>query len=76
MKKKSKAGLAGKAKQFATLALAGCMLYCGGMQASVATLKDVFDEHYYADTYPDLKEAFGYNREASALAVFHEIRRE
>lgn len=64
MKKNSKAGLAGKAKRITAAALAGCMLYCGGMQVSAATLKDVFDEHYYADTYPDLKEAFGYNREA------------
>lgn len=31
---------------------------------TAATLKDVFDEKYYADTYPDLKAAFGYNREA------------
>ena len=30
----------------------------------VSTLKDIFDEHYYADTYPDLKAVFGYNREA------------
>lgn len=31
---------------------------------TIPTLKDVFDEHYYADKYPDLKAAFGYNREA------------
>lgn len=31
---------------------------------TVPKLKDVFDEHYYADKYPDLKAAFGYNREA------------
>lgn len=61
MTRKSKAGIA---KRFAAAALAGCMLYCGGVQANAATLKDVFDEHYYADTNPDLKEAFGYNREA------------
>lgn len=63
-KKKNKAGLTGKAKRFAALALAGCMLYCGGVQANAATLKDVFDEHYYADQYPDLKEVYGYDREA------------
>lgn len=27
-------------------------------------LKDVFDEHFYADRYPDLKAVFGYDREA------------
>ena len=27
-------------------------------------LKEIFDEHYYADLYPDLKAAFGYDREA------------
>lgn len=31
---------------------------------AVPRLKDVFDERYYADRYPDLKAAFGYNREA------------
>lgn len=31
---------------------------------AVPKLKDVFDERYYADKYPDLKAAFGYNREA------------
>ncbi len=46
--------------------LAGIMLWWGGAQARVdaAALKDVFDEYYYADTYKDLKEAYGYNREA------------
>lgn len=27
-------------------------------------IKDVFDEHYYADTYPDLKLLYGYDRAA------------
>lgn len=27
-------------------------------------IEDVFDEHYYADQYPDLKAAYGYDREA------------
>ncbi len=30
----------------------------------IPTLKDLFDEHYYADKYPDLKAIYGYNREA------------
>lgn len=33
-------------------------------QSSITTLKDLFDEHYYADTYADLKAVYGYNREA------------
>lgn len=59
-------------KRMATAGLAGGMLWCGVTQASAAavtaqhtaTLKDVFDEHYYADTYKDLKEKYGYDREA------------
>lgn len=30
----------------------------------LSQLKASFDEHYYADTYPDLKAVFGYDREA------------
>lgn len=30
----------------------------------IPKLKEVFDEHYYADTYSDLKAAFGYNKDA------------
>lgn len=30
----------------------------------IPKLKEVFDEHYYADKYGDLKAAFGYDREA------------
>lgn len=30
----------------------------------IPKLKEVFDEHYYADKYSDLKAAYGYNREA------------
>ena len=33
-------------------------------QSTASSLKDIFDEHYYADRYPDLKAAFGYDREA------------
>lgn len=44
--------------------LAGCLLAGVSVQANAATLKDLFDEHYYADTYGDLKEAYGYDREA------------
>ncbi len=54
----------GKVRKIAVIGLAGCMLAGGSMEVFAATLKDVFDEHYYADTYPDLKEAYGYDREA------------
>ena len=33
-------------------------------QAAGVGIKTIFDEHYYADMYPDLKKAFGYDREA------------
>ena len=29
-----------------------------------AGIADVFDERYYAESYPDLKETYGYDREA------------
>ncbi|MCM1045869.1 MAG: hypothetical protein NC417_10195 [Candidatus Gastranaerophilales bacterium] len=64
MKKQDRAKLAGRVKRVAAAVLAGCMLYCGGTQANAATLEDVFDEHYYADMYPDLKEAYGYDKGA------------
>lgn len=53
-----------RARRLAALGLAGCLVMGTGMQASAATMKDLFDEHFYADTYPDLKAAFGYNRQA------------
>ncbi|WP_251497143.1 hypothetical protein [Otoolea muris] len=31
---------------------------------NVTRVSDVFDAEYYADSYPDLKEAFGYNERA------------
>ncbi|MCI9336891.1 MAG: hypothetical protein HFH93_05010 [Lachnospiraceae bacterium] len=50
-------------RRTAALGLAGSMLFGLSGEAFAATLKDVFDEHYYADSYEDLKEAFGYDRE-------------
>lgn len=39
--------------------------------ARTTTLEEgtVFDSDYYADTYPDLKEAFGYDYDAAAAIV-------
>ena len=51
-------------RRIGAMGLAGCLLFGGYAQVKAATLKDVFDEHYYADTYADLKEAYGYDREA------------
>lgn len=48
----------------AAVGLMGCAFLCGGAQVNAATLKSMFNESYYADTYPDLKEIFGYDREA------------
>lgn len=48
---------------FLAAGLAACMLLGTGIQAEAATLKDVFDEHYYADHNPDLKNICGYDRE-------------
>ena len=53
-----------KMKRIGMIGLAGGMLLSGSLQVNAATLEDIFDEHYYADTYRDLKEAFGYDREA------------
>ena len=57
--------MAGVCRRLAVAWLAVIMLWCG-VQANVeaATLKDIFDEHYYADSYKDVKEAYGYDREA------------
>lgn len=34
-----------------------------GQAASARTVRDIFDAKYYADTYPDVYEMFGYNRD-------------
>lgn len=54
----------GLAKKIAALTLSGCMFFGLGSEAFAATMKDVFDEHFYADSDADLKKAFGYDREA------------
>ena len=55
--------IVGKARRIMAMGLAGCLLCGGALTVSAATLKDVFDEQYYADTYKDLKEAYGYDSE-------------
>ena len=39
-------------------------LAVGSLSVSAAGLRDVFDAKYYADTYEDLKKAYGYDEEA------------
>lgn len=51
-------------KSLACAGLAGCMLVGGNLVAHAATLDDVFDAEQYANDYPDLKAAFGYDRAA------------
>lgn len=40
------------------------VLAAGTLSVSAAGLRDVFDAKYYADTYEDLKNAYGYDEEA------------
>lgn len=46
------------------VSLTGLCFLHGGSRVSAGIMENVFDEHYYADKYPDLKEAHGYDREA------------
>ena len=48
---------------------AGGVLLSSTAYVEAVGIEDVFDERYYADMYPDLKEAYGYNR-ASLLRHF------
>lgn len=51
-------------KGFVALAVAAMVMFGGSMSVSAAGVRDVFDAEYYADTYQDLKEVFGYDEEA------------
>ncbi len=51
-------------KKLVVAMLAGTMLLSSGLQVSAAGLKDVFDAEYYANSYKDLKDAFGTDEEA------------
>lgn len=53
-----------RARRLGAAGLTMGLLLGMGAQAEAATLKDIFDEKYYADTYADLKAAYGYDREA------------
>lgn len=64
MKKEKSAFFLKAARRTVAAGLAGCMILCGSVQSEAAVMKDLFDEHYYADMYPDLKSQYGYDREA------------
>jgi hypothetical protein len=48
-------------KKLIIVGVASAMFVGSTLNVSAAGLKDIFDAEYYADTYPDLKAAFGYN---------------
>lgn len=55
-----------KTKWRMTLALAAMVtsMFAATLTVSAEGVKDVFDAKYYADTYPDLKAAYGYDEGA------------
>lgn len=61
--KKSKNAV-GFLKLAAAVCLMGLCFLHGGMRVSAGIMEDIFEEHYYADRYPDLKALYGYDREA------------
>ncbi len=66
-KKLATAAKAGK--KIGATAVVGAVVLGSISYSKAAGIEDVFDEHYYADMYPDLKEAYGYDR-AALLAHF------
>lgn len=53
-----------KGRKLLIAAVAGAVALGSIGYTQAAGIEDVFDEHYYADRYPDLKAAFGYDRAA------------
>lgn len=62
--RKGLTGAAKKGRRILIAAAAGTVALGSIAFTQAAGIEDVFDEHYYADKYPDLKAAFGYDREA------------
>lgn len=50
-----------KIKRILVAGMATTMLFGSVFDVSAAGLRDIFDAKYYADSYADLKEAFGYD---------------
>ena len=53
-----------RTKKFVVLGMAVAMMASSTLCVSATGLRDVFNAKYYADSYPDLKAAFGDNEEA------------
>ena len=53
-----------RAKKLLVLGVVTAMFISSTLSVSAAGLKEVFNAKYYADTYPDLKAAFGYDEKA------------
>lgn len=53
-----------KSRRILIAATAGAVAFGSIGYAQAASVEDVFDEQYYADEYPDLKAAYGYDRTA------------
>lgn len=51
-------------KKIIMLCAVGTLFATTTLSASAAGLRDIFNAKYYADTYADLKAAFGYNEKA------------
>ncbi len=62
--KKKLAEAAKKSRRVLIAATAGAVAFGSIGYAQAASVEDVFDERYYADEYPDLKAAYGYDRTA------------
>lgn len=52
-----------KFSRFLVVGTATTMLWGSVLDVSAAGLKDIFDAKYYADSYADLKQAFGYDED-------------
>ncbi len=59
-------GFAKIARRVVIVAIVGAVVLgsISSARAAGMGIEDVFDEHYYADKYPDLKAAYGYDRKA------------
>ena len=62
--KKSVTRAAKKGRRIAIAVAAGAVALVNIGYAQATGIEDIFDERYYADKYPDLKAAFGYDRAA------------
>lgn len=57
-------GTAKKGSRIVIAAAVGAVMLGSVSHAESTGIEDIFDEHYYADTYPELKLLYGYDRAA------------